>query len=336
MTQAALSTSTQRRRLYRWVAAVGLLAAAEDQRGADVPETNAMGLIGAHAACEAMLGLMIGPLPYARGQPADERYFPVLLELAAAKAHPRLSQSLRGDLMTMHHARNGFVHGGQSVDASELDRAIDAAHALAEHVPLPGHGRLVGTSTVVADIIQIEAVGMWLRHADEMRRAGRRRLSADGIARALDAALDRTVPRVRTRTGVTTMRNLREMKEISAGRGIDHDLRTTTQAIDSLTRWVFPLALGMPPATIEYVRSVVGRERGVDIGGRPQPIQRPSDHAPSLDDLRRATAIVNRIILRLWAMGSLEAHRGDDALVALAQDFLANPRGLSAGMSPAK
>jgi hypothetical protein len=35
--------SLQRRRIYRWVAAVGLLGAAEDQRGADVPETNAIG-----------------------------------------------------------------------------------------------------------------------------------------------------------------------------------------------------------------------------------------------------------------------------------------------------
>jgi len=98
----------------------------------------------------------------------------------------------------MHRARNRFVHAGQTVGAMELDGAIEAAHALAEHVPLPGNKRLVGVATVVADIIEIEAIGMWLRHADEMRRAGRLRLSADGIARAMDATLDRTVPHVRT------------------------------------------------------------------------------------------------------------------------------------------
>lgn len=57
------ASSRQRRKLYRWVAAVGMLATAEDQRGADVPETNAVALLAAHAACESMLGLIVGPLP---------------------------------------------------------------------------------------------------------------------------------------------------------------------------------------------------------------------------------------------------------------------------------
>lgn len=332
MTTRSSAATVERRRLYRWVAAVGLLAAAEEQRGADVPEMNAMGLIASHSACEAMLGLIIGPLPFVKGQPADERYFPTLLELAASRARPRLSQTLRGDLRTMHHVRNGFVHGGQSVDAFELDRAIDAAHALAEHVPLPGNRRLVGTATVVADVIEIEAIGMWLRHADEMKRAGHLRLAADDIARALDATLDRTVPRVRTRTGVSPMRSLRQLKEIGAGQGIDHDLRTTTEAIDSLTRWVYPMALGTPPAVIQYVRSIVGEEQHFDLGGHPQPVRRPSADPPTVADLRRVSAIVCRIILRLWAMSGLAATRNDDDLVALAQEFLAKPSGLAAGM----
>lgn len=159
MATRTTATSLRRRRIYRWVAAVGLLATAEDQRGADVPETNAIGLMGTHAACEAMLGLIVGPLPYAKGQPARERYFPDLLALASSTAKPRLSQALRGELMTMHDVRNGFVHGGTTVDANELDRAIDAAHSLAEHVPLPGHTTLVGVPTVVADVIDIERSG---------------------------------------------------------------------------------------------------------------------------------------------------------------------------------
>jgi len=329
MTTRASAANVQRRRLYRWVAAVGLLAAAEEQRGADVPETNAMGLLAAHAACEAMLGLIVGVVPYTKGRPQDPT-FPDLLEMAAPVAKPRFQTGLKGDLMLMHRARNGFVHAGLTVDATELDRAIDAAHTLAEHLPLPGHRRLVGISTVVADVIDLEAIGMWLRHADDMKQLGRLRLSADGIARALDAALDRTVPRVRTRTGVTTRRTLREMKSISGGQALDDDLRATTSAIDSLTRWVYPMALGTPPATVTYVRSIVGEERQLDVGGHPRPVARPSDDDPTVPDLRRASTIVSRIILRLWAMDGLAARRGDDAIVALAQDFLANPSGHAA------
>ena len=332
MTTRASSAAVQRRRLYRWVAAVGLLAAAEDQRGADVPETNAMGLLAAHAACEAMLGLIIGTLPYSQGKAGDPGFVD-LLDKAEAVARPSFATALHSDLLLMHRVRNGFVHAGQTVDAAELDRAVDAAHSLAEHVPLPGNRRLAGTATVVADLIDIEAIGMWLRHADHMRLAGHPRLSADGIARALDAALDRTVPPVRTRTGMTMSQTARQLRAIGAGSGFDREMRQNVSAIDSLTRWVYPMALGTPPATIAYVRSVVGEETPVDVGGHPRRVDRPSNDDPSVADLRRASTIVSRIILRLWAMGSLAARRGDPELVALARDFLANPSGIAAGKS---
>ena len=93
------------------------------------------------------------------------------------------------------------------------------------------------------------------------------------------------------------------------------------------------MALGTPPATIAYVRSVVGEETPVDVGGHPRRVDRPSNDDPSVVDLRRASTIVSRIILRLWAMGSLAARRGDPELVALARDFLANPSGIAAGKS---
>lgn len=309
---------------------MGLVAAAEEHRGADVPEMNAMGMIAAHAACEAMLGLIIGPLPFVKGKPVDERYFPELLGLAAARARPRLSQTLQGDLGVMHHVRNGFVHGGQSVDVAELDRAIDAAHSLAEHVPMPGNNRLVGIATVVADVIDIEAIGMWLRHADRMKREGHIHWAADGIARALDAALDRTVPRVRHRRDIWAARDFAKMISLSGGRGLEADLRSHGAAISELTDWVYPMALGISPATLAYVRSVVGKESGVDIGGHPQPVSRPTKKPPSDRDYRRASTIVARMILRLSVMGSLSARKSDPDVVAIAQDFLVQPSGLGA------
>ena len=330
MTKPTRATSLQRRRIYRWVAAVGLLTAAEEQRGADVPEMSAIGLMGAHAACEAMLGLIIGPLPYARREPPRERYFPILLDLAVEVAKPSLASALRDDLLTMHDVRNAFVHGGSIVDAAELDRAIDAAHSLAEHVPLPGRKTLVGVPTVVADIIDIEAIGMWLRHADQQRAQHHLRLSADGIARALDAAIDRTVPPVRTRTGLSTQQVLRELRSIGAGRGFETATRETISAIDQLTRWVYPMALGTPPAALAYIRSIVGTEGRADVGGHPGPVRRPTDDEPSAADLRRASSLVSRIILRLWAMDGLAAGSADGKIVAVAQQFLSEPYGTAA------
>jgi hypothetical protein len=327
------AASLQRRRIYRWVAAVGLLGAAEDQRGADVPETNAIGLMAAHAACEAMLGLIIGPLPYAPKQPPRERYFGTLLELALAASKPPLSNALRDDLLTMHDVRNSFVHGGSTVSLLELDRAIDAAHALAEHVSLPGHKNLVGVPTVVADIIQIEAIGMWLRHADEQRAKGNILFSADGIARALDEAVGRTVPLVRRRTGRTMLQSLRTVadhgKQDRHNREVSGEFERQREAIDALARWVYPLALGTQPATLNYIESVVGTVDHVDIGGQPLPVNRPKEE-PSPRDLRRASSLVSRIILRLWAMDGLAPGRFDDQLIELAQRFLTQPYGMSA------
>jgi hypothetical protein len=90
------------------------------------------------------------------------------------------------------------------------------------------------------------------------------------------------------------------------------------------------MALGTPPATLDYIRSIVGSEQRVDVGGHPRPVTRPTDDEPSPRELRRASSLVSRIILRLWAMEGLEAARSDEALVALAQPFLAQPFGMGA------
>jgi hypothetical protein len=328
------AAAVQRRRMYRWVTAVGLLATAEEHRAADVPETNAMGLLAAHASCEAILGLIVGPLP--PGRPSRERYFPQLLDLAVPVAKPPLSNALRDDLLTMHDVRNAFVHGGSAVDVAELDRAVDAAHSLAEHVALPGHRALVGVPTVVADVIGIEAIGMWLRHADAQRKGGHLRFSADGIARALDAAIDRTVPPIRAQTGLSSPQVERELRGLGAGVGLDRTTRETVSAIDQLTRWVYPMALGTTPAILACVRSVVGTETRPDLGGHPGPVHRPSDDEPTLTDLRRASSIVSRIILRLWAMGGIAPGLADGEVVRLAQAFLARPSGVAAHQPVAK
>jgi hypothetical protein len=75
---------------------------------------------------------------------------------------------------------------------------------------------------------------------------------------------------------------------------------------------------------------VVGKEAGVDVGGGPQPVTRPSKEDPPEREYRRASSIVAHLVLRLWAIGSLAANESDPQIVAMAEGFLANPSGLAA------
>jgi len=184
----------ERLRLRRWLAAVGLTTTAEDAARVDTAETNAIALLGAHAACEALLGLLAG---VRRHRPGDEVAFGRLVESAAAKV--TLGPGLADDLDAMHRIRNDFVHASNTVAADEAARAVSNARRLMELVPaslgaswnLPAGA---GLGTAVAKVIDVEVVGMWLRHADQMLREGRPQLAADGLARALHRALHRTDP----------------------------------------------------------------------------------------------------------------------------------------------
>lgn len=154
---------------------------------------------------------------------------------------------------------------------------------------------------------------------------GRLRWSADGIARALDATIARTVPSVRTRTGMPPLQIALDLRSFGDGAA-----QETVAAIDQLTRWVYPMALGTTPARMAYIRSIVGTQSRADYGGHPTPVDRPSSDEPSVADLRQASSLVSRIILRLWAMDGLAVGRGDDQIATLAQRFLSDPYGIAA------
>jgi uncharacterized protein YutE (UPF0331/DUF86 family) len=120
----------ERRRLRRWLAAVGLTTAAEDAARVDTPETNAMALLGADAACETLLGLLAGVRRYKQG---DEVSFPRLLTAAGAKV--TIEADLGDDLDAMHRIRNAFVHASNTVAANETAHAISNARRLLDIVP---------------------------------------------------------------------------------------------------------------------------------------------------------------------------------------------------------
>lgn len=317
MTAAPPLPFEDRSRLQRWVAAVGLLVAAEEAASTDVPESNAIGVLAAEAACEAMLGLLIGvyeqPPMDKQGREAS---FSALLD-RVLELGVQVPPVLVADLRVTHRTRNGFVHAGMAIDHLEVERSVAAAHALSELVAMPGERPMSGIATLVADIVEIEAIGLWLRHADLMARRGQLRLAADAMARALDAALDRTVPRIRRRTGQSSFATVQELRRLGSGAGFDRSRQELVDGIDGLTRWVYPMALGVAPSTLDFVRSVIGEEEPYDFGGHMRPVRRPSDQALAEQHYRRAAAVVSRILLRLWVIGAVAPRRNDDQQVAI-------------------
>jgi hypothetical protein len=322
----------------RWLAAVGLTATAEDIARVDTAETNAMALLGAHAACEALLGLLAG---VQRHTGPKEVFFWQLLEEAkkkvnTPKAKVRIEPDMADDLDAMHQIRNAFVHASNTVSAVEAERAISNARRLLELVPakLAVPWRLpagAGLGTAVAEVISVEAVGMWLRHADDMQRQRRDRpeLATDGLARALDAALIRTHPAVLNDESSRGVQ--RNLLYIAATGGRNWEAEETQAQIDRLYQWVLPLALGTSPVAYQRLRDVVGRAEVLAAGVGPCRVFRPEGAVPSMEAVRGATSQTAEIIFRLWAMGSLEPRHGDDQMVAAAQSFIANPSGPAAG-----
>jgi hypothetical protein len=334
---AAKRVALTRNRLQRWVAAIGLLSVAEDERTANTAESNAIALLAAHAATESMLGLLVGAQP--SNAKAKEKFFPEILEEARKVARPRFTSSMVTDMLLMHRARNGFLHAGQTVGSQEVDVAIGAAHALATRTTFPGNQSLVGVPTVVADIINFEVVGCWLRHSDSMRKTGRRDFAADALGRALDEAIGHTRPRIAQPPDQsprlsfpprfpmqlwTDFRQHQQQRELEDTiRNLHESDGRNNDAINTMSRWVLPLALGTPPATYDFLRTVVGGGRSADFAAGRRVPKFPA--VPTIADLRRAATEISQIIVRLSASGALAPSEGDTELVDIANEFIRDP-----------
>ena len=318
----------ERLRLSRWLAAVGLTVAAEDAARIDTPETNAISLLGAHAACEALLGLLSRVRQYKR---SDEVSFPKLVIMASSVV--TMPADLADNLDVMHRMRDDFVHASMAVDGLEAARAILNARRLMEFVPA-SFGRSwnlpdgSGLGTAVAEIVGVEAVGMWLRHADQMQRRGRLQMAADGLARALDGALDRTRPGLRNEAAADRSRPEMQRARVQPGVG------SVQSQLDGLYQWVLPLALGTSPIAYRRLRDLIGHAANEDLGGAPVRVMRPAAGTLGDDKIRWAISQTAEIIFRLWAMGSLHPLATDERIEERAREFLANPSGRAAGGFP--
>jgi hypothetical protein len=335
---------TERLLLRRWLAAVGLTVAAEDAARVDTPETNAIALLGAYAACQALLGLMAGTREYKRDEDVP------FLELMKAAETVSREFGLRDSLRAMHRMRNDFVHASNTVHAEEADRAISNARRLMELVPaslgaswtLPAGA---GLATAVAKIIGVEAVGIWLRFADEIQRSqpDRPDLAADGLAHALDSALMRTRPKLLrdpwpgpwTRSRLNRIAGLRPDRLVQEmdqrADAIDQRADTMDRRIEGLFEWLLPLAIGTSPIAYQRLREVIGWAHLESVGLGPGGVSRVSETPLSQDAVRGANSQTAEIIFRLWAMGSLEDLPSDDKTVEAARVLIAQLRSTVAG-----
>ena len=171
-----------------------------------------------------------------------------------------------------------------------------------------------GLGTAVAEIIGVEAVGIWLRLADDLLRTqdDRLELAADGLARSLDNALSRTHPRL-IRLAWQSPFILR-----APGAGRDRVAEAMDQRIEELREWVLPLALGTSPIAYQRLREVTGWSQPEFSAA---PVSRPTEEPLSRDAVRGATSQTAAIIFRLWAMGSLESRPADDQIVEASKAY---------------
>ena len=301
------------------MAAVGLTSAAVDVARVDTPETNAMALLGAHAACEALLGLLAGT---ARHRPGPEVKFSGLV--AAAETNVQLQADLVDDLDAMHRIRNDFVHASNTVAGDEVGRAISNARRLLElDMPDPRTSAIpdhFGPATAVAEVIGLEPVGIWLRDSDELRSLGLLEEATDALARALNAALIRTRPRLWPAPGARSP--LRDLRRHSLGLGTDRNEEVTRAELAGLHRWVMPLALGIPPAAYERLVAFLGSAPHEMPRAAPARVFRGKDVVITEPELRGATAQTAEIVFRLWAMGSLQPGRDGDQVAEQARLFI--------------
>lgn len=320
------ATLDDRLQLQRWIAAIGLTAAGEDAGRLDTVETNALSLLAAYAACEALLGLLGGTRPYKRG---EEVTFPTLMR--DAEANVRLEKGLKNDLLAVYRMRNDFVHAGNTVHTNEAARATSAARRLLDVVP----GQMAmaatlepraGIASAIAAIIDVPVVGLWLREADQALAADRLEYAAECCARVLDAVLRRAKPRLHTDTDLSTEVSFSDMRRLSGGMGFDRHARNLAVRIEGLQEWIVPLALGMAPAAYAWLRSVVGQVSGGDLGGYPTPVERRGE-PPAGADVRKALSTVSELVYRMWAIGSLRSFDDDERIVELAMTYVAAESG---------
>lgn len=191
----------------RWIAIAALLASAQDLQARGGGAWPALALIAADTANETILGT----IAVAGGKyPARDASFEDTYNLALAaldELEHTMPQGLRTRVVTVHRHRNAAVHAGVEPAPKVIRRALETAADLrslaVDALELMESFRTAGPVTAVAKVVGIEPIASALIGAEQHLEADRLERAADQCAIALDAALERVKPGLRSDTAAT-------------------------------------------------------------------------------------------------------------------------------------
>jgi hypothetical protein len=280
--------------LGRWVAIASLLASARELEGRGGGAWRPLGLVAADTAIEAILGTIATSLGEAPGRDATFEQTFQLADGALAGGPHAIDQSLRTRIHTIHRQRNAAVHHGDEPGGQAVSRAIATALELRElavnALTLLEAFRDAGPARAVGRIVAIEPISTSLGEAERLLGLGQLLAAADQCAIALDAALERVKPDIRSykRVPIDTPRDV-----VKAIAGVSE--QTVLHEA-----WILALGIGIRPVELERLQRVVGEPIFTAPNGPPTEVIHSERVTLTEALVTWALRTTTDVVFRLW------------------------------------
>jgi hypothetical protein len=279
--------------LGRWIAIAALMASAVDLQARGGGPWPALALVAADTANEAILGTIAasGANPPDRDALFDQVYSAAVAELGA-RGHP-MPGSLKARVQNMHRQRNGAVHLNIEPTTRAIETAIRTTIELRDLVVVAvAHleaFRASGPTRAVATIVGIESISGALTDAERLLGEGRLVEAADACAVALDGALERVRPGLRSYKHVGPLN--------PTERNLGYALQRADETANLHETWILALGLGLRPVELARLQRIVGQPDGTFKV--PEPIERDPKVELTLPVVTWALRVTTDVIYRL-------------------------------------
>jgi hypothetical protein len=266
-----------------------------------------MSLVAADTAIEAILGLIAseGTKPVGERAHFDDVYQAAIVALRDG-GRP-MPAGLGRRLLEGHRLRNASIHHGSEpasgATARHLRAAIDLRNVATQGSPTLGAFAASGPVRAVAGLVEVKDVSAALTQAADSSDPTAR---ADAAAQALEAALGRLHPPLRPRFRSAAYLN-RASSYSRHGEVADLALRSDVgklaegigQRLDLMEPYLMAAAVGLTPAELDAMRTVLGRPRYYGDG---RVVVQRADSV-KIDDAaaERAVLAVTDLVFRMWA-----------------------------------
>ena len=282
-----------------WITAVRFALQAETEMRQGTQTAIAAAAILADASLEASVGALRLRAPAApRSVKPGKDWLPEAPRAIAPLVG--IDAGAERAMLNCHDLRTGALHGGQSVNREDAERASHAARLAVSFVAvaasrsagsMPGQG----LGDVVADLLGEHPVAEQLRRGQAAVGAGDARTAMLAAGEALGVALANSEPKLpRDRFGGG--RHWQGSRAADGNRPLENAIQDHADALDRLEDWIVPVALGVTPRDLVDLRhslptSYIGGPQwrdGLDEGRTPELVER-----------------VCLLVLRMWEAGLL-------------------------------